>query len=271
MDDPQVPSFSQPWKNSDAVLVVEEKELHVHTTILSLASPVFEKMFDGNFKESQTKRVELHEKSYELVEHILKLIYPNFAVSLDLNSNKVCSDCSTKKDIQPPCSLKATSNHEICIMCHKFFVFTKHQKKRRLEHLRQLYNFSEEFLMDALIQKVSFEAIRLSNEESNRKSSLDDLELKLELLVFSDFIKCKKSLANCLSFIPTKYSITGSLNKRKCLSDLLIQFNVRSELRLKLMGLILKKHLDKIIPQRYENIEAWDDIDYIADDMMKNE
>ena len=49
--------FSAPWQNSDAVLVVEEKELHVHSNILSIASPHFDKMFNGNFKEAQTKRV----------------------------------------------------------------------------------------------------------------------------------------------------------------------------------------------------------------------
>lgn len=147
MNDPQVPSFSQPWKNSDAVLVVEGKELHVHTTILSLASPVFEKMFDGNFKESQTKRVELHEKSYELVEDILKVIYPNIAMSLDLNSNKMCGDClpvedmpsgnvSCKEcrdnaDMRPFCTLciKSTIHYQTCIKCNNFFILQDFRRK----------------------------------------------------------------------------------------------------------------------------------------------
>ena len=68
--------FSKPWKGSDAVLVVEDKELHIHTTVLSLASEYFQKMFNGNFKEAKTKRVSLKEKSYELIEHMLRLIYP---------------------------------------------------------------------------------------------------------------------------------------------------------------------------------------------------
>ncbi|XP_066920256.1 kelch-like protein 30 [Clytia hemisphaerica] len=69
--------FSKAWQNSDAVLVVEEKELHVHSMILSLASPYFERMFNGNFKESQTKRVTLEGKSFPLIEQLLKIIYPN--------------------------------------------------------------------------------------------------------------------------------------------------------------------------------------------------
>ena len=68
--------FSQPWQNSDAVLVVEEKELHVHSNILSNTSPYFDKMFNGNFKESQTKRVTLEGKSFDAIEQMLKIIYP---------------------------------------------------------------------------------------------------------------------------------------------------------------------------------------------------
>ena len=67
--------FSKPWKGSDAVLIVEEKEFHVHTQTLSLSSPVFEAMFNGNFVEAKTKRVKLEGKSFELFEHILKLVY----------------------------------------------------------------------------------------------------------------------------------------------------------------------------------------------------
>ena len=71
--------FDEAWQKSDAVLIVEEKQLHVHSTILSLASPVFDKMFNGDFKEAQNKQVSLQGKSYQLVEHLLKLLYPNMA------------------------------------------------------------------------------------------------------------------------------------------------------------------------------------------------
>ena len=76
-DVPKEGLFSKPWQNSDVVLVVEEKELHVHSNILSIASPYFDKMFNGNFKESQTKRVTMEGKSLDLIEQMLKIIYPN--------------------------------------------------------------------------------------------------------------------------------------------------------------------------------------------------
>ena len=67
--------FAKPWKGSDGILVVEDKELHVHTQTLSLASPVFKAMFSGSFKEAETKRVTLEGKSYDSIEHMLKLVY----------------------------------------------------------------------------------------------------------------------------------------------------------------------------------------------------
>ena len=78
--------FSKPWQNSDVVLVVEEKELHVHLMILSLASPVFETMFNGSFKESQTKRVTLGGKSFDLIEQMLRVIYPGYGYFGKINS-----------------------------------------------------------------------------------------------------------------------------------------------------------------------------------------
>lgn len=70
-------SFSQPWNNSDAVLLVEEENLHVHTSIMSLASPVFDRMFNSQFKESATKEVNLVGKKYIHIKAMLEIIYPH--------------------------------------------------------------------------------------------------------------------------------------------------------------------------------------------------
>ncbi|XP_028396754.1 kelch-like protein 3 [Dendronephthya gigantea] len=68
--------FSKPWRRSDAVLVVESKELHVHRYILSLQSPVFEAMFNGNFKDATQERIELKDDDYFAMNEFLKLLYP---------------------------------------------------------------------------------------------------------------------------------------------------------------------------------------------------
>ena len=99
-DDEQPPSkiakqdispFSKTWQNSDAVLIVEERELHVHSMILSLSSQYFDKMFNGNFVEATTKRVTLPVKSYELIELMLRCIYPNVNYHLGIGFTLLCS------------------------------------------------------------------------------------------------------------------------------------------------------------------------------------
>ena len=74
--------FGKLWKNSDATIIVEDKVMYVHTIILSFASPVFERMFNSGFKESNEKKVELKEKKYKDVLHVIKMIYPQYKVDL---------------------------------------------------------------------------------------------------------------------------------------------------------------------------------------------
>ena len=68
--------FSQPWNDSDVVLVVEGKEVHVHRYMLSMQSPVFKAMFNGNFKDSKQEKIELKDDKYEAMLLFLQLLYP---------------------------------------------------------------------------------------------------------------------------------------------------------------------------------------------------
>ena len=79
--------FSEPWGDSDVVLVVEGKEFHVHRWMLSLQSPVFKAMFNGNFKDSAQEKIELKDDKHEAMLLFLKLLYP--ANMLDEDDGKV--------------------------------------------------------------------------------------------------------------------------------------------------------------------------------------
>ena len=68
--------FSSPWKKSDVVLVVQGKEFHVHRSILTMQSPVFEAMLDGHFKEATQKKITLKGKTSQDMLQFLKLLYP---------------------------------------------------------------------------------------------------------------------------------------------------------------------------------------------------
>ena len=67
--------FATPWDDSDLVLVVEDKELHVHRWILTIQSPVFKAMLDGHFKEASQNRVTL-EENFESILKFLESLYP---------------------------------------------------------------------------------------------------------------------------------------------------------------------------------------------------
>ncbi|XP_068685970.1 BTB and MATH domain-containing protein 38-like [Montipora foliosa] len=71
------PDFSQPWKLSDVVLVVEEERFHVHRAMLAFWSPVFEKMFTSEFQEKDKNEVPLPGKKASEIREILLLIYPS--------------------------------------------------------------------------------------------------------------------------------------------------------------------------------------------------
>ena len=68
--------FSEPWDDSDAVLVVEDKKFYVHRCILSLQSPVFKAMFNGSFKDSTQEMIELKDDKHEAMLLFLQLLYP---------------------------------------------------------------------------------------------------------------------------------------------------------------------------------------------------
>ncbi|CAB4017753.1 kelch 40a [Paramuricea clavata] len=86
--------FSQSWNDSDVVLVVEGKEVHVHRYMLSMQSPVFKAMFNGNFKDSQQEKIELKDDKYEAMLLFLQLLYPTNMLdesrgNVDINDENV--------------------------------------------------------------------------------------------------------------------------------------------------------------------------------------
>lgn len=68
--------FSEPWKGSDIVLVVEDQKFHVHRLMLSMSSSMFEAMFSSDFKEKDASEIQLPGKKANEMLHLLKQVYP---------------------------------------------------------------------------------------------------------------------------------------------------------------------------------------------------
>ncbi|CAO4367275.1 unnamed protein product [Caenorhabditis nigoni] len=62
---------------TDAVLIVEGKELNVNKAFLSFHSDYFSSLFSANFKEGQMKEIEIKEVSYKDFGLLLASFYPD--------------------------------------------------------------------------------------------------------------------------------------------------------------------------------------------------
>lgn len=69
--------FSRPWKSSDLILKVADREFHVHRAVLILCSPVFEASLSSNFEEKSVKEIPLPGKEATEIEQMLQSIYPD--------------------------------------------------------------------------------------------------------------------------------------------------------------------------------------------------
>ena len=69
------PPFSEPWEDSDLILVVEKEKFHVHRQILSIHSPVFKAMLNSQFKEATATEIPLPGKKAFEVSDFLKQLY----------------------------------------------------------------------------------------------------------------------------------------------------------------------------------------------------
>ncbi|XP_078375183.1 uncharacterized protein LOC144658602 [Oculina patagonica] len=67
--------FSEPWEDSDVILVVEDEKFHVHRVILSMNSAVFKAMFKSQFKEATDNEIFLPEKKASEFLDFLKKVY----------------------------------------------------------------------------------------------------------------------------------------------------------------------------------------------------
>jgi hypothetical protein len=63
---------------SDVVLIIGKEKFYCHRLLLSLVSPVFTRMFDGEFKEHSEREIILEGKTSESILELLKYIYPQF-------------------------------------------------------------------------------------------------------------------------------------------------------------------------------------------------
>ncbi|XP_066933602.1 uncharacterized protein [Clytia hemisphaerica] len=216
--------FSSPWKGSDAVLVVEGKDLYVHTQTLSLASEVFEAMFNGNFKEAQNKKVNLEGKCYVLVVEMLRFLYPSIDYYLGgiglLNDGQETNTCQE---------------------CKGHFPRGDKRRQENLDKLLQLYYMSEEYMLHELQQKILQQVLQESLCIQG-----ESVEFIIGLMKMADTVSNSKAVDNCLVNITKTFKgYTTQRSYRNTFEGIdgkIKDKNLNFGLKQKVRNAFLKKH-----------------------------
>ena len=88
--------FSEPWEESDLVLLVANEKFHVHRLVLILNSQVFKAMLKSDFTQARSKEITLPEKDPVEVLDLLLQLYPQQGEDITSRLLKRCT--STRRD-----------------------------------------------------------------------------------------------------------------------------------------------------------------------------
>lgn len=97
---------------SDFKFIVEGQEFPIHKNILAARSPVFLKMFTGDFLEKNGTQSEILDASKEAFDELIRFIYTGEIVDLEKNVEELLglADRYEVSDLQKVCELKLMSN-----------------------------------------------------------------------------------------------------------------------------------------------------------------
>lgn len=161
------PYFSEPWKFSDIVLVVEEQKLHVHRSTLAIWSPVFDTMFTSDFKEKNSVEIPLPGKKAKEIKVLLRIMY-------DTSWNKnilTKGNCNFLLDLANEYQIAS-----IIKMCEDFLVSMV--KEKREKDVLTVLLVGQRFELKTLIKSCISEARNLSLNELKRHTKRGEIDLE---------------------------------------------------------------------------------------------
>ena len=197
------PDFSEPWKFSDVVLVVEEQRFHVHRSTLAFWSPVFEKMFITGFKEKDDNEIPLPGKKASEIREMLQMMYPSLEEKLVTKRN---------------CYFLFELAHEyqidsIAQKCEALIVTMV--KNRTEDDVLAMLIYGQKYQIKTLISTCIYEARRLTLKELKQHLMRDQIEPDNYLQIAEGIIQrleeqCKvvkdKSLSKLFDLSQSLYS-----------------------------------------------------------------
>ena len=200
---PYPEDFSEPWKFSDVVLVVEEQRFHVHRSTLAFWSPVFERMFASDFKEKDSGQIPLPGKKAREVNELLQIMYPSLEEKV-ITSNNCYFLLDLAREYQIP---------SITQKCEDFLVSAVETK---MEHdVLAVLIVGQNYELQTLIKSCVYEARRLSLKELKQHIKRSEIDPDNYVQITEGIIErlekqCKEVKASCSQML---------LDSCKCLYD----------------------------------------------------
>ena len=94
--------FTESWTYSDITFVVDERKVFANKVVLTLWSPVFEAMFQHDFKEKGSAQIELPGKSFDGMMELMRVLHPP--------NSDICGKCECVRACVRVCVLVKQKN-----------------------------------------------------------------------------------------------------------------------------------------------------------------
>ena len=184
------PDFSEPWKFSDVVLVVEEQRFHVHRGTLAFWSPVFERMFTSDFREKSSDEIPLPGKKASEFKELLQMMYPSLEEKVISSNN-----CYFLLDLAREYQIASITQK-----CEDFLVSAV-KTRRKNDVLAELI-VGQNYKLKTLISSCVYEARRLSLKELKQHTKRGEIEPDNYLQIVEGIIirleeQCEEIKASC--------------------------------------------------------------------------
>ena len=184
------PDFSEPWKLSDVVLMVEEQRFHVHRSTLAFWSPVFERMFTSDFKEKNSDEIPLPGKKASEIKELLQIMYPSLEEKVITRNN-----CYFLLDLAREYQIASITRK-----CEDFLISAV--KTRKEKDVLAVLFVGQNYELQTLINACVYEARRLSLKEIKQHTKRGEIDPDNYLQIAEGIIErlekqCSEVKAGC--------------------------------------------------------------------------
>ena len=158
------PHFSEPWKLSDVVLVVEDQRFYVHRGVLAFWSPVFERMLTAEFKEKDSGEISLPEKKASEFEEMLQMMYPSLEEKLISQRN-----CYFLFELAYEYQIDSIAQKSVKLMVSMV-------KNRTEDDVLSMLIYAQKYAIKSLISTCIYEARRLTLKQLKKHGKRGQIE-----------------------------------------------------------------------------------------------